>query len=1278
MENENNREGYGLTEEANQWYTNAINEAERIPQQIEEQQQQTSESPEEPSEPEQGGLGLVASETGAALAGGAAQAVESVGGFAELTGDTFKTGFNTLFGRPVDDSQNPFSSAYEANDAGWLDIPDEMVPENKTGLGKFARGMVEFGLLTAATGGVGGATVGGLRLGVRGLAFARSAGIGAKGVRQIRFLQRGAKIASEGAIADLVSSSSEAENLANLAQEHTPWMAPWVMNALAVEPEDNPWLARIKTVGSGAGFNLVAHGVSAFAKGSWAAHRARKAGKSVDEAEAIGNQAMRDELAEGSGKENATVKEVGDQNYKEGKGVRGTDPEENLGRRLDGYVNPAKYDMTENPVIPAGSAREAAAETINDMKAGGPGHTFTQIVTDSQLHTMTRGDKNLRAIVVKTAEDLAEKAFQKGGDLEGIGSLDYKDLVKVYLKQAVDMTSMIDEGGDIAANFSKYFKDRSKNARVYLNDGAEIVTGSPTEKAALNIVINSLAHRASAIANGTMFIADNVPINRQYDMTIDAMTVALTEHKKMGYMWGLDGQLQQLGSVPKEASDAAKAGLKQVDVEMEEFRNALKELGKQGRKQEVKDLLELNALTGGNIRTMEHVHDYLRKQLVGGKIDGKAIKGRLRQELQSTFYNSVLSGPRTIVKAVFGTNLVATLRPFQALLGASMRFNKKEMALASAQIDALGSAYAEGFRMFKYNWDLGLNRKTLSYEGKFDLEADLAEWQGLSQYYDKYGTAAEKVGYETLDRIVKMNTSPWFKYSQNAMGAGDALARTIIGRMEMRMRAARTALDKGVDPSDIKKFARSTEEEFRSQIFKKDKNNRFVVKDKAARMAGDEAAMTRALEENFKGFELISNIPGMKAFFPFVRTGFNALELTFQHTPLAVFRDRYQDIMNGKNLTKYGIRPEDLPQAQALMEGRIAMGSSIMGMATIAAMAGNMTGDYPYTKEDRDAWQAAGIQPYSFKLGDKYVSYQNIEPFNTLLSMTANVVQNSDILGEKMTDNMIKKLTFMTAAVLVDKSMLSGIESLADVMSSDTSEDALMRTGAKMARAHLPYAGLLGQVGDVMDANRKEAEEFTEILIRRDAFAKSSLPPKYDILSEDRSGKPLQFGAVNPLLRLFNAFSPVAIVEAKDDPIRQGLVEMRYNLPEMMSQYKGEPLNAQEQSELSKYMSMGDLRRRLKKVMVTDSTWKKGLDFYKEKNLTIQTGYKLYQQEFYQLVDQEFKAAKDLAMIQLRRENKDLNKRIELREVITSASKAGNQQLMQRLSTPQGRAEFLR
>ncbi len=71
------------------------------------------------------------SELGAAIGGGAADAVESVGGFAELTGDTLKTGINQLFGRPIDETQNPFDENYEAGDASWLDIPDSWYPRTK-------------------------------------------------------------------------------------------------------------------------------------------------------------------------------------------------------------------------------------------------------------------------------------------------------------------------------------------------------------------------------------------------------------------------------------------------------------------------------------------------------------------------------------------------------------------------------------------------------------------------------------------------------------------------------------------------------------------------------------------------------------------------------------------------------------------------------------------------------------------------------------------------------------------------------------------------------------------------------------------------------------------------------------------------------------------------------------------------------------------------------------------------------------------------------------------
>lgn len=103
-------------------------------------------------------------------------------------------------------------------------------------------------------------------------------------------------------------------------------------------------------------------------------------------------------------------------------------------------------------------------------------------------------------------------------------------------------------------------------------------------------------------------------------------------------------------------------------------------------------------------------------------MDGQNITGRWRTEARSVFYNSILSSIKTPVKAIAGTNLIALLRPLQAGFGAVWRGDKKEMLIAAAQLDALGKAWAEGFEMFKHNWDLGVNRKAQSYVGKFDFE----------------------------------------------------------------------------------------------------------------------------------------------------------------------------------------------------------------------------------------------------------------------------------------------------------------------------------------------------------------------------------------------------------------------------------------------------------------------------------------------------------------------------------------------------------------------------
>ena len=108
------------------------------------------------------------------------------------------------------------------------------------------------------------------------------------------------------------------------------------------------------------------------------------------------------------------------------------------------------------------------------------------------------------------------------------------------------------------------------------------------------MTIRSLALRAQAIANGTLFIADELPIQRQVEMTLDAMKVAMTEHKKMGFMWGLDGKLQQLGMVPKSVKESTQKQIEKLTKEQDEYFSALHEMNKQGHYQQMRDLMELH------------------------------------------------------------------------------------------------------------------------------------------------------------------------------------------------------------------------------------------------------------------------------------------------------------------------------------------------------------------------------------------------------------------------------------------------------------------------------------------------------------------------------------------------------------------------------------------------------------------------------------------------------------------------------------------------------------
>ncbi len=1270
-----------------------------------------------------------------AVTAGTLDAVDSVTQFGELTGDTLKMGLNSVLGKPTDDTQNPFHEDYIARDLDWLDIPEEWKPENRTAIGKFARGMVEFGLLIKFTGGLG--KISGLGKAGQAIPVLRSANTAIAGNKYLKFIDKGAKIFAEGAVADLISSSSEAGNIANLAEEHVPWLAPDIMRALAVRPEDNPWLARIKTVTAGGGMNHVGHVIGAFGKGIWRYADDIKAGRNVDEARANANKVYQEDLAENLRADEIAATEMAAQDYVNGDGIGRADRKreyllkhlseednlryddpltdaaskqelENLAtetgkaggdlwdenayissaeaaqkRKPSPFVNPEQFNGPERATYRKGLVRQNIQESLADIKKGGDGKSYTPIASESQIRAIARGNASIRDYVKEVADDVANLAFK---DLDN--RLDWKDIRSLIIKQSDPLFDALDDaiqskgGKDLAKTFEEALKDPN-NKRVYMDDGRSIVTTTPAMKGANVLVLRSLARLVSDISAGARNIQDGVHIGRQADMIFDAMQVLLKENKKMGMMWGLDGQAQNWGyKLPKTIAEQTKKRLDQIDDEIDEFITNARRLKKADRWEDLAALIELNELSNGHVRTMDHIHEFLRSKWRGGRMDDVHIKGMTRMQLQGTFFNSILGGLKTIRKAVIGTNTIAIMRPFQALAGTRLPWldlDEKQAAVAAVQIQSMARGWGEAWKMAKRNWELGVSKKNLDYHQKYDFEADLAEWKELAPFYEKFGDNTQKAAYGHLDRIVDFNTNPWIKYSQNAMGAGDAFARTLIGRQRMAMKAGLDALEKGVDPNDLKAFVKKTEENFRNEIFDKNRDGFYIVKDKAASMAGDEAAMTKGLEENFKGFESIANIPGMKLFFPLVRPGFNYLDLVFQHTSVNRWRDKWFDLVDrpAKSgqppdrliLDKYGLKPEEVAQEAALMRGRMAMGDTIVLMGLFAAANGMMTGTMPYDAKQREHWKNNKIQPNSFKFGNTYVPFiDNMavpEVFAPLMTMTANVFAYQDVLGETATEDWRSKLTWIAASMIVDQSMLSGIGDLAVLMDPyASSERATNYIAARAIRSHLPWSSISREFAEVIDSTQREANTLWEMILKNDVGLKMLVPTKYDVLSKDRTGKPLVYGPENGLLKLYNTLSPVAVVPTDDDPVRKLLKEMNFNLPEVLSEIDGIELNSKERSELQRLLSITgpkganilgqDLRADLEYYMIGagSAAFKRSLKAYQDEGLKIGKGYDLKKADFYRIVHQVFQTHKDRIKAELQANPKfsKLARKIEIQE----------------------------
>ena len=561
------------------------------------------------------------------------------------------------------------------------------------------------------------------------------------------------------------------------------------------------------------------------------------------------------------------------------------------------------------------------------------------------------------------------------------------------------------------------------------------------------------------------------------------------------------------------------------------------------------------------IHNLEDFDNWARTVLLGGKLDPNAADrtGALLRSLQETMSHSILSGPKTPMRAMMGTSAATMLRPLSTLIGATMRYpfngDAATIRASLASINAMNESIPEAFELFyrRLNsyWTGEMSTIKTRY-AEFTKNDD--NWEILRRWAEDSGRAnyGDRAVFALTNMVRSINNINLFTYSTKLMAATDDMFAFLLGRAKMREKAMRRVLDLQSDgiklPEITPQLMKAYQDDFYSQVF--DANGNII--DEAAEFARKEVTLTQPLTGLAKGLgDIMSANPLTRPFFLFARTGVNGLKLTGKHTPGFNFLVKeFNDIAfaNPKNLdsvNQYGIfTPEELANAQALQTGRLAIGSAVTFMAITAWMNGKLTGNGPADRQKRQGWIDAGYIPRSIELAGIRVGYDSIEPFNLIMSTIADIGDASELMGEEWTERELQKISLVIAQAVSSKSYLAGLQSFTDLFAGRPGQAE--RIVANLMNNQIPLAGLRNELGKLFVPYMREIGSGIDQSIRNrnllfEMLPGEDLPIKYDMLN-GQPIKPYDF-----YTRLYNSISPIPLNLAVT-PGRQFLFESGYDL----------------------------------------------------------------------------------------------------------------------------------
>ena len=542
----------------------------------------------------------------------------------------------------------------------------------------------------------------------------------------------------------------------------------------------------------------------------------------------------------------------------------------------------------------------------------------------------------------------------------------------------------------------------------------------------------------------------------------------------------VDNARSGAGSEAGRALNAHKLGADLAEMEIGQYN---KMLGDKGRQQLVADAIKAS---GGK----ENLKEVAKQVQAISEMSDEAVAEALSTAapasgytrwsnvLQAVAINGMLSSPKTVAANLISNGVTTTntmMTNFIAAGVGTIRGTKDAVTIAQSNgyIRGLMGSWFEGMAAAGNALVKGRGGPANVIKGDLLMPTKAISSEAL-------GIPVEKnLAFAMIGKVVD-GTGLAVGLPSRINATADAFWGTVMYRGKKYQMAIAAAEQAGLKGDD---YAAAVQKNMSRVTVKEHEELQAFAKENTFSKALDPGSFSEKFDS------AIEKIPMGRVVFPFFKTTANIINYSIEHSPLTVALGPTRDaIMRGG-------REGDIAIAKGIL------GSTMLGAGAYLASEGIITGPDTRNPRMKQALEESGTgwQPDSFKIGDHYVAYNRVDPFNAYMRLGAVLSSLRNYTSEDEYQEAAAMAGVALADFMTPEMMVDGYGKFMDAYSAAVSykgdKQAANKFFSDQAAKFIPFSALQRDIKSLNDPTKKDTviatkdagwlDKFTDRLINR-------------------------------------------------------------------------------------------------------------------------------------------------------------------------------------------------